>query len=185
MISLELDTSFDTATPFLVRLHDSITGDKTVLHDYVSRRSAEAARRHVRTIAPARHWTADRLGAQRTGFLERAAGAIEPDADAQAAYLVIPRSFGLQRAFGPIVIVPTRGGTYLTIPATAEAYGRRAGEFANLVFKFLGRSRALVSFAGVRRRSGLYFVCRHNRIDSRLVTRGSLPIIGHPLCRLD
>jgi hypothetical protein len=159
-ITIELDTSFDTATPFLVRLTDAITGDRTLLHDYVSRRSAETARRHIRTIAPGRHWTADNLGAKRTGFLERAAGSIEPAADANAAYIEFPRSFGLQRAFGQIVIVPKRGGKYLTIPATAEAYGRRAGEIAGLVFKFLGRSRALVMMRGARDFTVYYWLVR-------------------------
>lgn len=160
MISLELDTSFDTATPFLVRLSGAITGDRTLLHDYVSRRAAETARRHVRTIAPGRHSTADRLGARRTGFLERAAGSIEPAADGRAAYLEFPRSFGLHRAFGPLLIVPVRGGKYLTIPAIAEAYGRRAGEITGLVFKILGRHRALVMMRNEREFDVFYWLVR-------------------------
>jgi len=160
MISLAIDTSVDTATPFLARLSAAIRGDRTLLHDYVSRRAAETARRHVRTIAPGRHATADGLGARRTGFLERAAGSIEPAADSKAAYLEIPRSFGLQRAFGPVLIVPRRGGKYLTIPATAEAYGRRAGEIAGLVFKILGRHRALVMMRGARDFQVYYWLVR-------------------------
>lgn len=143
MIRLQIDVAEDTATPFLARLSSAITGDRTLLHTYVANRSAETARQHVRTIAPARHWTADRLGARRSGFLERASRSIEPAADTNAAYLVIPRSFGLQRAFGDVTIKPRRGKKYLTIPATAEAYGRRAGEIEGLKFRWLGKTAAL------------------------------------------
>ena len=42
-------------------------------------------------------------------------------------------------------IRPTGGRKYLTIPAVAEAYGKRAGEFSNLRFGFTeGRSGGLV-----------------------------------------
>ncbi len=154
MIALKLDTSFDTATPWLVRIHRAMTGDRTEFHGYVARRASERSRLHVRTLAPSRHATADGLGAKRTGHLERAAGSIEPDQDAQAAYLVFPRNFGLQRAFHPIDIRPGPGKQWLTIPATAETYGRRAGEFGKLFFKMVGGRYPALMFARSRRRAG-------------------------------
>lgn len=172
MINLQLDTSFDTATPWLNRLNRAMTGDRTEFHGYVARRASERSRLHVRTLAPHRHQTADKMGAKRSGFLERAAGSIEPEADARAAYLVFPRNFGLQRAFRPIDIVPLNGKQWLTIPATAETYGRRAGEFTGLFFKIVGgRYPALILSRNKREFTVAFWLMRrvHQEQDRSLM----------------
>lgn len=84
----------------------------------------------------ARHATAQRLGAQPTGFRALSAKFLEADSDAEAAIMRIPRSTGLGRAFSDILILPGSGRTYLTIPATAETYGKVVRDFPEGTFKF-------------------------------------------------
>jgi hypothetical protein len=171
-VILKLDTSFDTATPWLNRLNNAMTGDRTEFHGYVARRASERSRRHVSRLAHYRHETADGLGAKRTGHLTRASQSIEPAADAKAAYLEIPRNFGLHRAFHPIDIVPLNGKEWLTIPATAETYGRRAGEFSGLFFKIVGgRYPALILSRNKREFTVAFWLARsvHQEQDRSLM----------------
>ena len=83
-----------------------------------------------------RHATAQRLGAQPTGFRSRSAKRIEADSNAEAAIIRIPRSTGLGRAFGNIIIRPGSGRTFLTIPAMAETYGHVVRDFPEDSFTF-------------------------------------------------
>ncbi|BCU75987.1 hypothetical protein [Luteolibacter sp. LG18] len=87
-----------------------------------------------------RHATAEGLGAAPTLHHERTAGRLEAASDEQFAILRIPRSSGLGRAFHDVVILPGSGRQFLTIPADARTYGRRAGEFApgDLTFTIVG-----------------------------------------------
>jgi len=106
------------------QLHAAIAGDAVKFtRDYVS--------------GSARHATAQRLGATPTGFRERAAKLIESDSDADAAHIRIPRSTGLGRAFSDIVITPGPGRKYLTIPASAETYGKVCRDFPGDAFDFV------------------------------------------------
>ena len=96
----------------------------------------EKTRDHLAALAASRHTTANRLGATPTGHLEEAARAVEDaplTADVASASFVINHP-GLSRAFHDVHIVPTGGKQFLTIPLNAIAYGRRAGEFAKVVF---------------------------------------------------
>lgn len=97
-----------------------------------------------------RHKTAQQLGATPTKHLAKSALRIEADADGAAAYLRIPRSTGLGRAFRDLTITPGSGKKYLTIPAHRTTYGKRAGEItAELRFAMVGgRHRALVFASG-------------------------------------
>ena len=87
---------------------------------------ANLVRRHILRIAPARHTTADSLGAQPTEFLGKAARRTYHEATSDAAVVVIP-SPGFSRAFHDVVIRP-RGKSFLTIPKAAESYGHTARE---------------------------------------------------------
>lgn len=82
------------------------------------------------------HATADRLKATPTGFRARIAQRIEADSNASEAIVRIPRNTGLGRAFAAIVLVPKAGKTYLTIPASAETYGKAVRDFPSETFKF-------------------------------------------------
>jgi hypothetical protein len=87
-------------------------------------------------VGTPRHRTAERLGATPTGFRAKNARAIQPDWDIEAAILRIPRSTGLARAFGDVVIEPKSGRKYLTIPDHAETYGRSVRDFPEGTFNF-------------------------------------------------
>ncbi len=82
------------------------------------------------------HTTAQRLGAQPSGFRRKNAAALQAEWDDEAGIIVIPRNTGLGQAFGDVVINPTNGRKFLTIPACAETYGQQAGEFPEDTFDF-------------------------------------------------
>ncbi len=83
------------------------------------------------------HKSANLVGATPTGFRARSARQIEAASDAEAAILKIPRTTGLGRAFGNVVITPGSGRTYLTIPADAETYGHVVADFPQDAFAFV------------------------------------------------
>jgi hypothetical protein len=87
-------------------------------------------------IRTPRHKTATRLGATPTGFRERSAKFLQPEWDDAAAVMRIPRSTGLGRAFGDVLITPGTGRKYLTIPDSAETYGKVVRDFPEGAFDF-------------------------------------------------
>ena len=87
---------------------------------------------------PRNHRSSRGLGARPTNHLLQAYKAIEGESSAAYAALLVPRSSRLRAAFGRYVITPQIGRKYLTIPVAAEAYGKRAGEFDDLVFLRVG-----------------------------------------------
>lgn len=113
------------------------------LHQDIATREENLVRDYLISLAQTRHATADALGATPTGHLERAAESVTSSSDAEAASVSIT-SPGITRAFGDITITPTKA-KYLTIAATAEAYGKRAGAFNDLRLAFFkGGKLALV-----------------------------------------
>lgn len=84
----------------------------------------EHVRRHLRSVAPSRHATADRLGGRRTMHIENAIGSVVPHADAAHGEVVIPIA-GIGRAYHEInLTTPTRNGKkFLTVPCDSESYG--------------------------------------------------------------
>jgi hypothetical protein len=113
--------------------------DRTELHAGIAERAEVLVREHVRNVAaPSRHTTADRLGATRTGYLERAGEGVESRGTAEAAVVTISGNVDIfKRTDGPVTV---RGrGKKLTIPARAAAYGRRAGEISGLEVRVFGR----------------------------------------------
>jgi hypothetical protein len=105
------------------------------LHEDIATRAENVTRDYLRGIARTRHATARKLGATPTGHLERAAESVHSFSDAEGATIGIT-SPGIGRAFEDKVITPGPGKKYLTIPATAEAYGKRAGQFNDLRLAF-------------------------------------------------
>ena len=102
------------------------TAAEGFLKEYGSKRSA------------VEHRTAQKLGGKPTGHLGEAYAATESTSNAQGASLFLPRASRLRAAFGSYTARPGAGRTYLTIPVSAKAYGRRAGEMPDLVFMRLG-----------------------------------------------
>lgn len=71
------------------------------------------------------------LGGRRTHFYARAGKATSYAIHDNGVTISVNQTGIAQRYFGG-TIEPGPGKTYLTIPARAEAHGRRAGEFSNL-----------------------------------------------------
>jgi hypothetical protein len=94
--------------------------------------------RHLRDIAGSRHETATKLGAAPTNHWAQAAEKVASPAaltaDSDSAVLAINHP-GIGRAFHDVTITPTNAKA-LTIPVSAIAYGRRAGEFGRALFIF-------------------------------------------------
>ena len=85
-------------------------------------------RSHIARLGTWKHASAERIGATPTGFLSKAARGTVHNASENHGEVVIP-SPGFSRAFHDVEIRP-RNAAYLTIPASAEAYGKRAGVLA-------------------------------------------------------
>ncbi|MFZ2276295.1 MAG: hypothetical protein WAW39_00795 [Prosthecobacter sp.] len=94
-------------------------------------------REHIARAATTRHKTAARLGAPVTGYLEKLATGTESVRGQGSPGRVRLTLQGeiFKRAFGPVTVTATQA-KMLTIPWSAAAYGKRAGEFSDLfVFK--------------------------------------------------
>lgn len=89
-------------------------------------------RSHLSRLGSWKHQSAENLGAQPTGFLQKAARGTVHNANENGGEVIIPAPLG--RAFHEVEIRPRVAGA-LTIPASAEAYGKRAGVLAALGWK--------------------------------------------------
>ena len=89
-------------------------------------------RSHLSKLGSWKHESANRLHAQPTGFLQKAARGTVHHASENGGEVVIPAPLG--RAFHDVEIRPKQAGA-LTIPASAEAYGKRASVLAALGWK--------------------------------------------------
>jgi len=157
-VSLQIDVSGDDQViKLLSRLRSALT-DRTALHKSIGGTAELLTRQHLTTLAKTRHATANKLGAKPSGHLARAAESVKGDGTNEAATVSIT-SPGMRRAFGDVTITPGAGKKYLTIPATAEAYNRRAGSFNDLRLAFfknglLALVKAEQSSVADRRQSG-------------------------------
>lgn len=86
-------------------------------------------RAHLSKLGQWKHQSAEDLGAQPTGFLQKAARGTVHQASEDGGEVIIPAPLG--RAFHDVEIRPRVAGA-LTIPASAEAYGKRAGVLSAL-----------------------------------------------------
>ena len=132
----------------LQRFIDSVkSGGRSLLYSAAGSRVEELVRKHlVRTAAPTHHASADRLGANHTGFLEEGARRVTADAGTDHAEVLIPVP-GISRAFRDLTVTP-KNWDYLTIPADAVSYGRRAAEVRALgfsIFRPAAKGAKLVS----------------------------------------
>jgi hypothetical protein len=116
--------------------------DRAEVHEFIADRAEHVTRDYLRKISATSHKTANRLGATPSGHLERAAESVTSTSDAEGATVTVT-SPGITRAFQDITIKPGAGKKYLTIPATAEAYNRRAGSFTDLRLQFFKRGTLL------------------------------------------
>lgn len=89
-------------------------------------------RSHLSKLGSWKHESAERLSAQPTGFLQKAARGTVHHANDTGGEVIISAPLG--RAFHDVEIRPKQAGA-LTIPASAEAYGKRASVLAALGWK--------------------------------------------------
>lgn len=135
-LNISLTISADAAAA-LQRLRGGLA-DRAQLHARIAGSAERMVKRYGRETAGSQHRTATRLGAAPTRHLEKAYNDIESKSDGSGAFLLVPRASRLRAAFGDYIVSPGSGKKYLTIPANAAAYGRRAREFEDLVFMRVG-----------------------------------------------
>ncbi len=152
-MSLKVEIKTGGLTPQQLDALRAGLADARELNAHIATDAEQFVKTAGRRIAadPANHRSASRLGADPTGHLAAAYEGIESVYDAESARLLVPSSTRLRAAFGSYVLTPQNGKRFLTLPAIAEAYGRRAGEFPDL---FPIRTGPLKTPVLVRRVSG-------------------------------
>lgn len=109
---------------WISRLH---SGDRKLLFSSAANAVAILVRSHLSKLASWKHQTAERLGAQPTDFFGKASTRTSPNATENGGEVVIAAPLG--RAFHDVEIRP-KNAAALTIPASAEAYGKSASILA-------------------------------------------------------
>ena len=105
---------------------------RKLLFSVASNAVAILVRSHLLRLGSWKHQSAAQLHAQPTGFLQKAARGTVFNASENSGEVIIPAPLG--RAFHDVEIRPKQAGA-LTIPASAEAYGKRASVLAALGWK--------------------------------------------------
>ena len=84
------------------------------------------ARRHLRDLASKRHATARKLGAEPTGYFEKAYANTGHESDEKGGSVTV-RAPGFRRVFGDMQVRPVLAKA-LTIPVHPLAYGKRVSD---------------------------------------------------------
>lgn len=144
VVSFGLNISIhDRATPELQRMLTALDPDK--LKPEIGRSVVNQLKTHFYNLNSTR---ANELGGRRTQFYSQAAKSTQYQTQ-EDGVLVSVNHVGIRQRLqgGPIKPVKTK---YLTIPALAEAYGKRAREFDNLRFIPTRRGGMLVEADATR-----------------------------------
>ncbi len=121
----------DLATPELNRLDQLI---KSGAASRVAGRAAvQAIKSHLFAFNDSHP---NKLGGPRTNFYGQMARSTNASSENVNKVLISIAHVGARQRYEGGTIRPVNGGVYLTIAATAEAYGRRAREMSNLKFGF-------------------------------------------------
>lgn len=117
---------------------------RKLLFSVASNAVAILVRSHLSRLGGWKHMSAEKLGAQPTGILGKAATRTSFGASSEFGEVVIPTP-AVRRAFHDVEIRPKRW-EFLTIPASREAYGRRAAVLAALGWQIFraGKKKALM-----------------------------------------
>lgn len=123
-------------------------GDLSAAHTAIAAQAEILTRGYIRTVAaPSRHTTAQRLGANPTRYLERAADGVTSTGTDDAAVVTLSGSVDIfARVNGPVEI--RARDKKLAIPATAAAYGRRPRELDLQVFVWRRQDGSYTSALG-------------------------------------
>ena len=122
---------------------------RKLLFSVASNAVAILVRSHLSRLGSWKHESANRLHAQPTGFLQKAARGTVFNASENGGEVIIPAPLG--RAFHDVEIRPKQAA-FLTIPAAAESYGKRASVLSALGWKIWrpkGRKFLMGSVKGV------------------------------------
>jgi len=156
---MSLEINIEVSAKAMPALNALLGGleDTKALNGYIAASAEAGTRKYIRAIAAHTHTTAERLGASPTGYLSKRADLTESSHNAEGATITVNGHI-FQRVKGPVTVKPKRS-KWLTIPATAEAYGKSAREFDDLRVQFFGRGlmglvKAEQSILGTRSREG-------------------------------
>ena len=148
-ITVQISTQ-DGATPAIEAIRGELSRDD--VRKAMGFSVAEALKAHFFKLDDER---ANKMGGKRTNFYGQAArGVQQPQMESDGFSVSINQVGIAQRYFGG-TIVPTEGKKYLTIPANAEAYGRRAGEFADLKVMFGKGRRPVGLYQGANQKTAV------------------------------
>ncbi|MDD2763485.1 MAG: hypothetical protein PHE83_05865 [Opitutaceae bacterium] len=125
-IGISIKLASDDITPSARALQRGLQPDR--LFPIIGRSGVNTIREHLFGLNQTRP---NALGGPRTNFYAAAARGTHFDVAADGAQISINQVGIAQRYFGGAI--SPRKAKYLTIPARAEAYGKRAGEFPDLV----------------------------------------------------
>jgi hypothetical protein len=157
-VSILIQTD-DQATKVVAEVRDALSRDD--VKRVMGRAIVQALKAHFNRLDVER---ANSLGGGRTHFYRRASSGVQqPEMLSDGLKVSINKTGIAQRYFGGTITAGQSGSgkKFLTIPARAEAYGKRAGEFHNLrvLFGAGGKPVALVerdAAAVQRTRKGIF-----------------------------
>lgn len=159
-LGIEIRIPRDDATPALARVRAGLQPE--ALRAIVGRSAVNTVRAHLFGVNQSRP---NRLGGPRTNFYTQAARATSFRIVGDAVVVSIASVGIAQRYFGGTIRPVTK--KFLTIPARAEAYGKRAGEFQDLEV-LVGRNGP---YALARRSASLISIGRRGADGRRAIGR--------------
>lgn len=130
-LAFEITLRSDTASPALERAAAFLTPAR--IQAIVGTSGADTVQRHLYKLNTERP---NRLGGTRTNFYTRAGDSTTWRQASEDTVLIAIALPGIAQRYYGGTIKPTGGRKYLTIPARAEAHGRTAGSFKDLVIVF-------------------------------------------------
>lgn len=147
------------------------TAGRHLLYSAAANAVAILVRGHLAKLGSWKHMSAEKLGAQPTGILGRAATRTTSNATSERGEVVIPTP-AVRRTFHDVEIRP-KSWDFLTIPASREAYGKRAGVLASLGWRLFrpGKAKILMGKLGDDAPKVLYYLATsvHQRQDRSLL----------------
>jgi hypothetical protein len=130
MPGIALKLEFKGDSKFALLSEEMNFAEKLEFADQVAGGIEELTRSHIATAAASRHTTAERLGATPTNYLLNKAASVEAIGAPGRVLLTVSGEI-FKRTFQPVTVTAVNA-KMLTIPWSAESYGKRAGEFSNL-----------------------------------------------------
>lgn len=171
-IAITLDVKDDSN---LADLEKSLTfAEKLQFADHLAADFEEQTRAHIQQASQSRHKTASKLGASPTGYLLNKAASVEAIGSPGRILLSVAGEI-FKRTFQPVTVRATTG-KMLTIPCTAESYGKRAREFGDDLFVYRSKGSNGPAFLARRQGGRMQFLFLLKREVVLPQDRGLLPL---------